>query len=244
MINRIKEQIKSIALSKFPDESCGLVIENGNELTCFSCGNIAENKKQHFVIDPKDYVRASRLGKIVAMFHSQENDFNEGASQLDILNSKAHDILSIIYCWRSGGFFEIDPKNTESKALFNLDFEIGKNDCFSLVRNHFKTKHDIEINDYKRNDSWFDLNPGIIENNYKKEEFQKVNMRDLKEDDVILFGFNSMEASHMGIYLGNELFLHHPRNKRPAIEFLSKSWSTRIKTVLRHKKFIENYGQD
>lgn len=244
MINEIKEQIKSIAVTKVPQESCGLVIKQGESLFCYECKNIAENKLNSFVIDPKDYVKASRLGKIEAMFHSQPNDFNDGESQLDIINSKNHDITSIIYSWKSDSFFEINPKEVKIKDYLKVPFEIGKNDCFSLLRNYYNNELNIQIKDYNRDNRWDIINPSIIEDNYKQEGFTRINISEMKKNDVILFAFNSQEASHIGIYLGNDVFLHHPRNKYPAVEFLNKNWSHRIKLVLRHKNFIKENGKD
>ena len=33
------------------------------------CKNIAENKHMMFSIDPKDYLKASRLGEIISFYH-------------------------------------------------------------------------------------------------------------------------------------------------------------------------------
>ncbi len=242
MINTIKEQIKSIAASRAPEEACGLIVKSGNELICFECKNLAENKLTNFIIDGKDYIKAARFGSIEALFHSQENDFNDGESQLDIINSRIHKIPSIVYSWKTGSFFEINH-DTPLKDYLNVKFEIGKNDCFTLVQNYYNKELNIKINNYTRDNNWDILNPSIIEDSFPKEGFVTVSVRDIEKNDILLFSVGTSEASHIGIYLGDNMFLHHPRNKYPAVEFLGRSWSNRVKFILRHKNFIkENHG--
>ena len=69
------------AMREFPNESCGLVIND----KYFSCNNVSPNPERDFVICPQDYMSAAMSGRIQAVVHSHPqggppSDFDVGAS--------------------------------------------------------------------------------------------------------------------------------------------------------------------
>jgi proteasome lid subunit RPN8/RPN11 len=61
-----KAQAKQHALEVEPDECCGVVV-NGQYVPC---RNLADDPKEDFVMDPRDYAKALLLGNIEAVVHS------------------------------------------------------------------------------------------------------------------------------------------------------------------------------
>jgi len=53
-----------------PEEACGLLVQAANEQKYLRCRNICETPEQHFILDPRDYLRASLCGTILAIIHS------------------------------------------------------------------------------------------------------------------------------------------------------------------------------
>lgn len=64
-----------------PHEACGLLVHVGGEQIYLRCRNICEQPEQHFVLDPRDYMRAAMAGTIVAIIHSHPG--GQDASELD-----------------------------------------------------------------------------------------------------------------------------------------------------------------
>lgn len=232
LTTQIKSTIKKYALKEKPDEVCGLIISSGNFVSIYPCKNISSNKKVRFELSPLDYVRALDDGgnKVLGIFHSQEN---KNLSVLDVLNSMGHKIYSVVYSWKYDEFYEITNQHVKYKQYIGKEFEIGKNDCFSIIRDFYKKEYNININDYFRDDKWYKKNPNIIKENFEKEGGIEVKFEDIKEGDVIIFSFG-----HFAIYLGENLILHAPRDKYSNIEYLNDSYKNRISLILRHKSKI------
>lgn len=64
-----------------PWEACGLLVQVGTEQKYLPCRNLCEQPEQHFVLDPRDYLRATLSGTIVAIIHSHPE--GQDASELD-----------------------------------------------------------------------------------------------------------------------------------------------------------------
>ncbi len=232
LTDKIKREIKDYSKEFSSREVCGLLVGNEKNVIFYKCLNISFHPNSDCILSPLDYVRASKLGKIIAHFHSHPTSGKP--SFMDYLNSAAHSIYSLIYSIKLDRFFIIEPK---LKDYLNLDYQIGKNDCFELVRNYYENELNISLSNYHRYDKWeFDM-PNLMLDNYEKEGFYKVDFKDIKENDVIIFNILGF-ASHLGIYMGNNFILHHPENDKSVICELSKSLSKRIEVVIRHKSLL------
>ena len=231
LTEKIKNKIIEISNNNKNEEICGLVIKRFDNLLVFECENVAFHKKNHCVLNPLDYIKADKMGEIIAHFHSQDED---GYSNTDFINACGHNIFSIIYCKKNENFYIIDPKN---KNYLNLDFKIGENDCFSLVRNFYKDRFNIIINNYERNENWYKKDPNIILNNFTKENFKEIDTKDIKENDVLIFNIGGV-SQHFAIYMGNNFILHHPFNSVSIINELTNSLKNRIIKVVRHNNFF------
>ncbi len=153
----------------------------------------------------------------------------------DNFTALMQNICSIVYCLESDKFYIIEPK---LKDYLDKDFKRGSYDCLGLVINYFKDKHDIIISNYDRDDEWFNSNPRVIWENFKKEGFIEVEKEDARKNDVLLFGKNKEEIYHIGVYLGDNLILHHPNDGKSCIEEIHRLWKNRITLVLRHKSLL------
>jgi proteasome lid subunit RPN8/RPN11 len=226
----LKSQIKEYALQNPNVELCGLVVSSGDSTFIYKCKNISQNSGKHFELSPFDYLRAYDEGrnKIVGFFHSQKS---VKPSTLDIVNYRNHKIPSYIYSHESDEVFEVTDKHLKYNKYLGREFEIGKNDCFSLVREFYKNEKNISIFDYPRKDNWYKDSPEIIKSNYKKEGFIIIDLNDIINGDIVEF-FNF----HFAIYLDGDFLLHHERNRHSNIEYFSDIWKKRITNVYRHEK--------
>jgi len=224
----LKNEMRKYSLENSGKESCGLLVKTKEDIIFIKCKNMSHHKDNHCVLYPLDYIRASKLGKIVGHFHSQ-SDIEP--SFTDYLNAYNHNIYSIVYSWKSDRFSIIEP---ELKNYLNLDYELGKNDCFELVKNYYKKELHISISEFKRYNKWELDSPTLITDNIEKEGFKRIKFKDIMKNDVIVFNIYGI-PSHLSIYMGNYLILHHPENEKSIVSELSEGWIKRINCILRHK---------
>lgn len=244
MKETIKKQIKTHALETPKIECCGILFLNGpaKELKILKSINKAIDKENRFEIDPKCYLKASLSGDILAIYHSHTD--GEDFSEFDILNSERHKIKYILYCISSDTFKEYIPKNYEN-SYYGREFELGKQDCFTLCRDYYKKELKIEITDYYRDYKWSEDSENSYQKCYEKEGFVKVlegpikSYSLLKKHDAILMKLlGKKNPTHAGIYTGNKLILHHHLNCYSKAEPYDGVFLSRTTHVLRHKSLI------
>lgn len=230
---QIKRDIKSHALSEKPNECCGLILKTEKEYLAYPCKNIAEDKCLHFIMDYHDYYAGSKLGKIEFLYHSQPTLI---PSNLDIQNCKVNNLKSVIYSYNDDDFTYLDPlMNFSINKYVGRDFEIGKMDCFTLVRDYYENELKISISNYERSLKSLLKDKDIIINNYQKEGFVIVKDKLFQKHDLLVFKQNKNFPGHLAIYLDNKLFLHQWRNSKSNIKILTDELKNHITMIMRHK---------
>lgn len=208
LTEEVKKTIKEHSLKLTPKESCGLILQKDNDFIAFPCRNMAK-KESSFILHPFDYVTGSALGEIKAIYHSHSN--NDTFSNLDLNQTNLHQIPFVMY---------YIPKN---KFKIANPFKFGENDCYTPIQKFF-AKKGIKLPNYKRSEGWKDNMPGIIEKCYKEQGFIEIPLKQLQKDDLILFKFKKNFAEHIGIYLGENKFLHNSKEGIEKIESLNDRW--------------------
>ena len=258
-----KDFIKRHALSDSPNECCGLIVEESlDSLSAMKCRNVAQNPLHNFSIDPQDYLKASIKGKIKGTYHSHLEKQNFSAT--DKMNSMAHKMKYILYTIKNDYFSEFDPFKNKVSYL-NKPFKIGVNDCFTLVRDYYrnnlklslpqevaniyleasenedleKAARLIEAKSLTYEDSTLENDKGKIVITSEKANFVKLfpeSEEDLEEHDILIFGGRPRHKPyHMGVYTGNNVFVHHPRNKFATSETITKMFWKRLIYTYRYK---------
>ena len=229
----IKREIKAQALEQVPEECCGLVIDVDGKLDIFPCTNSSIDNERHFKIPPKEYVKASRIGKVKAVYHSHCNGL-KNFSEFDKLNSQNHNIEFILYVIKNDSFLSYLP-NCKYNSYVGRELVLGEQDCGSLVRDFYENELSIKINDYERDESWLENPKDTLDKYYEDEGFKRVD--DLKTFDCVFFKMKKTgPSSHVGIYLGNDLILHQTGgvNGYSRIEGYDR-WKKFTNYVIRHK---------
>jgi proteasome lid subunit RPN8/RPN11 len=93
----IKGKIKSHSEKVFPEECCGLLIEDEEGgIDVVECENSSEDKESLFKISTEEYLEALSQGDIVAVYHSHtkgDNSFSEADKDI----SESLELNSILY---------------------------------------------------------------------------------------------------------------------------------------------------
>lgn len=223
LTDQIKESIKEHTFKEQPKECCGLIVQKDENCTSFPCKNDS-NEPNKFRVNCSDYLKCSFCGDIKALYHSHFNspDF----SLYDKQQAKINNLKYILYFVPDNKFNIFDPLIDNLSNYIGRKYQIGVQDCFTLVRDYYKKELNKEIFNYERDENWKNISP-LIDLCYKKEGFKEVN--DLKKHDIILFKFRRDFSEHCAVYLGDNLMLHQPVNG------LSK-----IEPIDRYKRYINH----
>lgn len=222
---------KEHALRENPYESCGFIIDG----KYYPMKNISDSPIDTFRIDPIEYLKAEEIGNIECVIHSHKN--YPHTSKLDMESQKR---LGIPF-----GIINIDKGNKVQEPFFwgqgipvspyiGRKFIIGVHDCYGLLRDYYRNTLDIEISDYPRDEDWWFKGPSMLTDYYGDEGFYDIKRKELKEGDVIFMKIKTNITNHCGIYLGNNLILHHLVGRLSCRQPIGM-WDNYITNYLRHK---------
>ena len=235
--SKIKKQIKAHHEKEFPRECCGLIISDRGKLACIPTKNDSAGKDL-FRVNPKDYLRASNLGEIVAVYHSHTNG-NRNFSEFDKFNSIAHRVTYVMYCPEDNSLLQFSPSYGSFNRYIGRKFDIGNTDCYSLVRDFYEDELSISLNHHYRDQDWKSYLPELFEKHFEDEGFFEVSS--LSKYDCILFNSGGNKpGSHIALYLDNGLILHQPVRSYSRIESLTGRHQKLIKKIIRHKNVRTN----
>jgi cell wall-associated NlpC family hydrolase len=209
------------ARSKLPEESCGFITDDDY----IPMVNVCRDRKNHFKIDPKQYIIYNE--KIRAIIHSH-NDYPH-ASMDDMLKQVETAVPWGIMNFRNGFlesvFFWGDQLPIQD--LIGRPFVHGVYDCYGLVRDYYRTKgHTLPL--YPREHQWWTKQSSMLLENVEKIGcFDRIDPSEIKEGDMFFMNILSDVVNHSGIYLGDEIILHHLQNRLSRKELIHR-WKDSI----------------
>lgn len=240
----IKKAIIDHANRDYPREACGVII--GKEY--IPCTNISPDDAQ-FEIDPLDIVGASKEGEIVAYVHSHP-DGSTNPSMPDRVQMNLHGLPWII---TNGTDVELHEPDGYQAPLLGREYHHGLMDCYTLVKDYYQRELGITLNDYERDDCWWEdaKNKPLYVDNFKKEGFVEVDT--IQKHDLILcrlgrtehvnhalvfIGDGSLKSERTDDVVGNDLVLHHPYGRESLREIYGENWQRRAAIIIRHKSMF------
>lgn len=224
---KIKQKIKEISF-KTKTECCGFILNN----QIFPCKNQSENPDHHFSISPFDYLRASYLGNIEIIYHSHTK--NPEFSEFDKINLYNQKLRGLMYCKEKDCFKVFLPESYNNKYVGRV-FEIGVSDCLTLVSDYYQKELGIILPEIKRKEGWYKENKNIVKEN-TPSNFKQIPFETARKNDLLVFDMlNNDLPCHFGIYLGNDMILHQPREKLSTIELLTEPMKKRLSYALTWK---------
>ena len=235
MLDNEDKKIINDLFEVYPEEGCGLLINKRGKIVWKFCKNIADDKKENFQIDPKEYVKARLSGDIHAIVHSHP-DISCEPSEADKKASDHLGIPYIIYSLPDAEKYVYTPKKL-SNPLLGRNYEFGKHDCWSLVRDYYRENLEIELPMLEFEDDWWEKGLNYFDDLY--ESFGFVKVKEPQEHDGIVFKVMANTPNHCGVYLQEGLFLHHAVDRLSCRESLYSSlWGKSVVGYYRCKQFI------
>lgn len=186
------------------------------------CRNLSTEPNAFFMLDPDDYAAAEETGEIVGIFHSHP------------LTPPTPSQADRVACERFGlPWFIVNPK-TEAwggckpegyKApLIGREWVWGVQDCWSLVRDWY-AETGIILPDWERPRTYAEFAEApMFADCWREAGFEQIDERDIQPGDAVLMGVSSTKLNHVGVYLGDQMLLHHLGPNRLSSRDLYGGW--------------------
>lgn len=231
-MDKIVEDAFAHAEREYPRESCGLVVEIDGVDQYVPCKNIADDR--HFQIDPKDLMKAEDSGKIKVIVHSHPN-VSVLPSQSDLIGCEKTQKPWMIVGWPHKDVYRFEPSGYVAPLIGRV-FDHGVVDCYTLIRDYYKLKLEIELPDFDREDKWWEKeDQNLYVDNFEKAGFVAVPTASVRQHDVILMQWAIGKPHHASIYLGQDRIMHHVGGQLSRDEFYGELWRRCTRIVVRHK---------
>ena len=229
----IKKEILLHAKKEYPRESCGVLIIFKGRLSYEKCLNIAETPDEHFVIDPKDYLKAEQKGSIVGIVHSHPVT-EARLSPADKVACERSNLPWYVVNPQSEEWGEEKPSGFQLPYI-GREFVHGVVDCYSLWKDWYKRELKIDMNEYQRRDQWWEKGQNLYLDNYKNEGMREIPLSEIDYGDIILIHLRSLVPNHAAIYIGNSLILHHVQGRLSSRDIYGGYYQKNTAKILRHE---------
>jgi len=123
------------------------------------------------------------------------------------------------------------------KHLEGLDFDIEKQNCYSILRQFYWDNFQIELTDYACPNNWWKHDLDLYAKLAGEEGFELVNShpRDYRPGDVIICAIQASTGNHCMVVLDNGQVLHHLVGQRSCVTAYGGLFRNTTVAVYRHR---------
>lgn len=206
-------EISRHAAAEYPRESCGFVVRGAY----VPCTNVAPDPLKSYEVDRAVYEKYEE--ELQAIVHSHP-DGPEYPSIEDMRSALASGVPNGIVC-----VYKKDADNPPRCSrpffwgegvvrppLLGRTFRHGVTDCYALIRDWYKETEKIDLPEFPREWMWWKTGGDMYRLLSANAGFRQFRGGDKpRKGDVFLASIMSKGVvNHAGIYLGNDLIVHHP----------------------------------
>lgn len=231
----VKDAIKEHAIECYPQECCGLIVDG----EYVRAKNVAPNPDTTFVLEAETYANALLSGKLQAIVHSHCIRPDD-KSRFDPRQPSSHDMKSWLMTnvpWaivatngnEASEILWLD--DNEVAPLLGRDFIHGVHDCYSLVRDYFRTVLNIKLKNYPRGNDWWNNGEDLYAQYFRDAGFYEISEEEADINDCCLFQVRSPVINHAAVITGNNQIMHHLFHRLSEQDRLDKWRKTIVKYV-------------
>jgi proteasome lid subunit RPN8/RPN11 len=235
----IAETMQREGVAQYPNEACGFVTKVGKKTVCVVCDNSSSDPKNEFVISASDYAKTEDAGEIIGVWHTHPEK-PAAASYEDIRGCNDSEIPWYILgvykesdSIRFSDMIVIQPMGDDVPYI-GRPYIPNVHDCYTLAQDYYKREFGLTLGSYENVEDWWLKGEDFLVKHYEKENFIPVFDEPIV-GDAMLIQSNSRVANHVGIYIGDDVILHHSRSRLSKRDTYSGYWKDHTVVHLRHK---------
>lgn len=217
-------------------EACGLLVATEAGHVYVACRNMATNPREQFRMHPRDRYDAESLGKVLAVVHSHPDSTCE-PSPADLIACARSGIPWVVVSYPNVAHRTIEPR-ARAVPYTGRHFQHGVVDCYTLLQDYYFHELGIALPDVHREDKWWDKGGDLYNAHLESAGFVKVDSP--QKHDGILMCIAAPVPNHAGVYLGDDVMLHHMAGRLSAkTTFGGTYWMDHLYGYYRHRSLMK-----
>lgn len=236
----METQIRQYILDEYPNEICGVIC---SDCEFIPVTNISTTPESAFIMNPIELLNIQKEHNIQAIVHSHSYSDTKSPlfdthpctpSHKDYINQQTTKYEWRIYATEGENVTPpvIFPQSRDTELL-DRNFIFYINDCYTLVRDFYYQKFNIDLMPHSVEWNWEEGSIAPCYEIFSTEcGFNKVPITELKYGDVIVMSILG-DCNHAGIYVGDSMMIHHLVHRKSS-EVLVNRMDSFIQFALRY----------
>lgn len=223
------------AQAEDPREACGLVVVVKGRKRYWPCRNLAAGTEQ-FILNPDDYAAAEDAGEITAVVHSHPVT-PPVPSQADLVAIERSELAWYIVNPKTEAWSAKLLPSGYQAPLIGREWVWGLTDCWTLVRDWYKETLDLDLPDWRRPATMLEFHQApMFEACFAEAGFVDLGLEKPEYGDAILMSLDgSPGLNHVGVYVGDQLVLHHLRGRLSSRDLWGGYYQKNTGLIVRHR---------
>ena len=225
----------------FPhQEVCGVVVLEPNlSVRVIREKNEHPTPKKQFCISPARFLGYKLNYNLLGIYHSHPTA-NERPSVYDKAMAEEMGLPYLIYSLKTQRFNLYFPQSYEPPSLTGRPYVKGFFECSCILKDYFFKYLNLNISPWNKN-YWLphtDKKANSLLLKILNKNLKHLKDNEIKKHDVLVFEIRKGRRLHIGIYEGDDTFVHQPLGTLSRSEVLDSRWQRKIKGVYREPSLV------